>query len=204
MATKKTTKKTATNAQSGKETKTAQTTLVKIKKTRTRSTAPKVSTSSPPKKPRLIDDRLAGGGEDEFPVVSGFIAFIFLLAVVAVFGYLFLSKDNAGNVVDDPINFEEIVVPISDVPAEGGSEAEESGGASGEAEVELQQLEITNTPTGFLNVRLGPGTSFEKIAEVNPGEVYNVLQYNQEVGWYEIQLDEDRTGWVVRTYVNLQ
>ena len=61
---------------------------------------------------------------------------------------------------------------------------------------------ILNTPTGWLNVRGGPGTNFEKTGLVYPGENYPLLEESGE--WYKIQLDDDQEGWVSKTYTSKQ
>ncbi len=49
-------------------------------------------------------------------------------------------------------------------------------------------------------MRTGPGTNYETIGQVQPEEVYPVLEENGE--WVQIQLDEDVTGWVHRSYTS--
>lgn len=51
-----------------------------------------------------------------------------------------------------------------------------------------------------LNVRTGPGTNYETIGQVQPEDVYPVLEENGE--WVQIQLDEDVTGWVHKLYTS--
>ena len=62
----------------------------------------------------------------------------------------------------------------------------------------LRMLEINKTPTGWLNVRSGPGTSFAPVGRVNPGEVYPLLA--EEAEWYRIQFSETKEGWVAKQY----
>ena len=56
------------------------------------------------------------------------------------------------------------------------------------------QVKILPTGVGFLRVRSGPGTSFDEIAKVTPGEEYAVLE--EKSGWYKIPLADGREGWV--------
>ena len=53
-----------------------------------------------------------------------------------------------------------------------------------------------------LNVRKGPGISYPIIAKVYPGEVYQLLQEQDE--WYKINIDEQTQGWVFARYVSKQ
>lgn len=55
--------------------------------------------------------------------------------------------------------------------------------------------------TEILNVRSGPGQSFEEITEVHANEVYPII--NQQDGWVEIQLDSE-AGWVTTDYISIQ
>ena len=59
------------------------------------------------------------------------------------------------------------------------------------------QVEILSTPTGTLNVRSGPGTSFSTVTKVNPGEKYELLE--ESSGWYKIKVS-GQSGWVSTQY----
>jgi len=63
------------------------------------------------------------------------------------------------------------------------------------------QIKITNTPTGYLNVRATPATSGKLVTQVHPGEIYpyTAVQNN----WYNITLIDGRTGWVTGQYVSV-
>lgn len=56
------------------------------------------------------------------------------------------------------------------------------------------QVKIEATPTGFLRVRSGPGTSYSEVVRVKPGEVYEFLE--EKSGWYKIKVSETISGWV--------
>ena len=68
----------------------------------------------------------------------------------------------------------------------------------------VQIVEIISTPTGFLNVRKGPATSFAKIGEVKPGEAYILVSKNPAGDWYEIKLANGSTGWVTSQYARVK
>lgn len=59
------------------------------------------------------------------------------------------------------------------------------------------QVEILPTPTGFLRVRSGPGTTFSEIGRANPGEKYEYL--GEEGDWFKIKFGAQE-GWVSKTY----
>jgi len=57
---------------------------------------------------------------------------------------------------------------------------------------------ISDTETGWLNVRQGPGSSYGIITKVQPGEVYEVIE--ESSGWIKIQLSDDSQGWISSKY----
>ncbi len=59
---------------------------------------------------------------------------------------------------------------------------------------------VRDTPTGWLNVREGSGTTYPMITRVYPGESYLLLEEKNE--WYKIKIDEDTAGWVFSGYVD--
>jgi len=61
-----------------------------------------------------------------------------------------------------------------------------------------QVVTIKETPTGFLRVRSGPGTSFEEVGRTNPGDVFKYL--TEQNGWYQVELADKTKGWVSGTY----
>ena len=67
--------------------------------------------------------------------------------------------------------------------------------ASGSAQV-IGTVTITNP--NYVNVRSGGGTSYEVIAQVQPGSVYPCVGIAAS-GWYAILLDDGRTGYVANT-----
>ncbi|MEK7585058.1 MAG: pilus assembly protein PilM [Patescibacteria group bacterium] len=66
----------------------------------------------------------------------------------------------------------------------------------------LPTVTIKDTPTGWLNVRSGPGTNFGAVTKVNPGEAYPLL--SEEGDWVRIKLIlevEEIEGWVAKQYI---
>lgn len=63
-----------------------------------------------------------------------------------------------------------------------------------------ETVTILSTPVGFLRVRSGPGVNFSEVTTVNPGDTFQFL--NEQNGWYQIQIDENRQGWVSVDYAN--
>ena len=62
------------------------------------------------------------------------------------------------------------------------------------------KIRIKATSLGYLNVRSGPGTGYDKVTEVSAGEEYLVL--TEDGDWYQIQLTADLAGWVYSVYVD--
>lgn len=61
------------------------------------------------------------------------------------------------------------------------------------------KLNITiSSPTGWLRVRQGAGTSFAEIGRVNNGEKYQVQEEQDD--WAKIKLDSGEEGWVSTQY----
>ncbi len=65
----------------------------------------------------------------------------------------------------------------------------------------LTQVKISNTPTGYLNVRNAPSTSGKLLTKVHPGEIYTYTQTKN--GWYYITLSDGSQGWVTGQYVQV-
>ncbi|MFH1462506.1 MAG: type IV pilus assembly protein PilM [bacterium] len=63
----------------------------------------------------------------------------------------------------------------------------------------LPMVVISETQTGWLRVREGPGTNYSEIAKVYPGESYPQLEEFE--GWYRIELEEGKEGWVFGKYI---
>ena len=67
-------------------------------------------------------------------------------------------------------------------------------------EKESPYVEIGETPTGWLRVRLEPTTTATEAARVKPGEKYPFL--GEEKGWYKIRYDEEKEGWISGQYAS--
>ncbi len=63
-------------------------------------------------------------------------------------------------------------------------------------------LIVKETPTGFLNVRSGPGTNFQLLTTLFVGE--KVAWVKEEGGWFQIILRDGASGWVTNTYVEVR
>ncbi len=145
---------------------------------------------------RILDSKLLRP-KDRFPYNLLLPLVFAALAAVSALGYLYYfsnpSKPESRNLdITLPSSPEfSLTEAIANTPEE-------------TPEVSLTQVEILTTPTGFLNVRKGPGTTFEKIGQVNPGETYILVSEDAAAGWYEIRLDDATTGWVTKQYARVK
>lgn len=57
---------------------------------------------------------------------------------------------------------------------------------------------VTETPTGWLRIRSGPGTAFSEIGKVYPGEQYPLLGEDGE--WVYIRTPDHGEGWISASY----
>lgn len=57
---------------------------------------------------------------------------------------------------------------------------------------------ILNTPTGFLRVREAASIAAVEIAQVKPGESYDLL--DEKDNWYKIKIDDKTSGWISSQY----
>jgi hypothetical protein len=57
---------------------------------------------------------------------------------------------------------------------------------------------ILQTPTGFLRVRSSASIASSEIAQVTPGESFELL--SEQSGWYQIKLKDGNPGWISAQY----
>ena len=84
---------------------------------------------------------------------------------------------------------------------ESKEEVEKEEGSSPETTLgspERPYVEIKETPTGWLRVRLEPSASASEAGRVNPGEKYALL--DEESGWYQIEYQGGEKGWISGRY----
>jgi hypothetical protein len=63
-----------------------------------------------------------------------------------------------------------------------------------------QQIKILPTSTGFLRVRAEPSTLGEEIGKVTPGDIFEILDTDEDSGWYKIEYEEGEEGWISNQY----
>jgi uncharacterized protein YgiM (DUF1202 family) len=79
-----------------------------------------------------------------------------------------------------------------------GFEAKVTVTGGSQAQPQIQVI-VKQTPTGYLNVREGPGQSYAVISRILPGQTFVFLE--EGIGWVKIRLNDGSEGWVSSTYV---
>jgi len=69
-------------------------------------------------------------------------------------------------------------------------------------EEEKPQVKILSTPTGFLRVRSEPSTLAKEVGQVEPGEIYEILEEDKETGWFKIEFEKGEEGWISNQYAS--
>lgn len=64
--------------------------------------------------------------------------------------------------------------------------------------VVIQKVVILQTPTGDLNVRESGSLDSAKISKVYPGDSFDLV--NEKDNWFEIKLQNGKTGWISAIY----
>lgn len=65
-----------------------------------------------------------------------------------------------------------------------------------------KKIKVTDTPTGFLRVRKDPSTQAQVLGQVNPGDIFMVVDTQTVSGtiWYKIPYTESQMGWISGQY----
>jgi hypothetical protein len=71
--------------------------------------------------------------------------------------------------------------------------------ATASAESTTQQVRILATPTGWLRVRASASATAVELARVTVGKEYAAV--SEKDGWFEIEYESGKTGWVSGQYV---
>jgi len=130
----------------------------------------------------------------------GLIIFVVILAMGAgllILAYQYRQAVETGRLITRQTAIDKI--PI--VPPQFDNATSSTPPLAGQATTTAKMVKIGETPTGWLNVRSGPGISFAPVGRVNPGEVYPLLA--EEGEWYRIKFERDgqsKEGWVAKQY----
>lgn len=69
---------------------------------------------------------------------------------------------------------------------------------SPESDLKKPYVQINDTPTGFLRVRLDASLAATEVAQLKPGD--KVPYLDEKSGWYKINYESDKEGWVSGKY----
>ncbi|MDP2585815.1 MAG: PEGA domain-containing protein, partial [Candidatus Levybacteria bacterium] len=64
--------------------------------------------------------------------------------------------------------------------------------------IAVSKVLILNTPTEYLNVRESNSVASNKIAQIKPGESYELIE--EQEGWFKIKLVDGKEGWISSKY----
>jgi hypothetical protein len=67
-------------------------------------------------------------------------------------------------------------------------------------EPKVEEVEILETPTGYLRVRDLPSTGGAEVGRVDPGKKYRYLETDSATGWFKIEYADGKEGWVSNQY----
>ncbi len=70
-------------------------------------------------------------------------------------------------------------------------------------ELKVQEVEILTTGTGFLRVRAGPSVLEAEVGRVGPGKRYPLVESDVASGWFKIEYEEGKEGWVSNEYAKI-
>lgn len=62
------------------------------------------------------------------------------------------------------------------------------------------QVEILTTPNGFLRVRSEPTITADELVKVKSGEKFKFIEEDSKTGWFKIEYEAGKEGWVSNDY----
>ena len=90
--------------------------------------------------------------------------------------------------------------------SEAGSEAAAQPAAEAVGEIALVEpktaLPRINANT-IVNVRSGPGTTFDVLGQIEPQNSYQAMAKDESGGWWQIDIGNNLTGWIANEFVKL-
>ncbi len=89
-------------------------------------------------------------------------------------------------------------VATEEAPLSPNPEKESSSSAKNKEVVKIKE-----TSTGWLRVREEPSITSKELTKVKPGEEYTLLDKESTKGWYKIEYEKGKEGWVSSRYVSI-
>jgi len=81
-----------------------------------------------------------------------------------------------------------------------GAETDTVASPTPTATPKASQVEILETEVGYLRVRNQPSTLAPEVAQVKPGKLYNLLDTDDQTGWFKIEYEAGKSGWITNQY----
>ena len=125
--------------------------------------------------------------------IFGIVFFIITMSILGFILYKYMLAPQKPKVASEAID----IVEEEIVEATISTSTEEVVLPIIEKEEEINVL-ILDTPTGWLNVRSGAGTTNEQVDRVSPNEEYLLLEENDN--WYKIKINDNTEGWITSQY----
>lgn len=72
--------------------------------------------------------------------------------------------------------------------------------ATPSGKLQKTQIEILDTPTDFLRVRMEPTTTATEAAQVKPGQKFTLLEESTDKKWFKIEYEKSKQGWISAQY----
>lgn len=122
------------------------------------------------------------------------LIFVFYEKIYLPFSQIANIKDYSAVAFPSPTPSEVPDITLSETP-------NQNSNAIPELAPEIKRIisvMIIATPTGFLNLRDGPGETFNKIGKVLPNETFGLVE--ERAGWYKIKANENTEGWITAKY----
>lgn len=88
------------------------------------------------------------------------------------------------------------VVKLAKLTKSSQSEEKPSSESSEQKNEPKVEIEIIDTGVGFLRVREEPSTLAKEVAKVLPGKRFPLVEEDEESGWFKIEYDHSKEGWV--------
>lgn len=118
-----------------------------------------------------------------------------LVKAKAIEGFKLIANVKLAQEIEEP------VASLSGTPTPTGIGKKPSATPTdGESQSASGEVLIKETPTGWLRVRSSPSTSATELTKVNPGEKYPLLE--EKSGWYKIEYEEGKVGWISGQYAS--
>ncbi len=135
------------------------------------------------------------------------IALFFILIIVSIsFASVYFYRQREKIRVEEAVKAKaEAVKMLEKIKSERVKEEEKKKAeieAAKKVAEEIPKVTVKKTPTGWLNVRKGPGTGYSKISKVYPEKEYELLE--ERSGWYKIKVNDATEGWITSRYAQKQ